>query len=94
MSNKTKVVLSIIAIVAVWSLVALAASACSTDKEPTPNTTPIVVVTEGDTVANLAPPTRLDIIMQPTGNPKLRCADAGGTFKELNGRLLCEDVDY
>lgn len=53
-----------------------------------------VTVHEGEEVRNIDPPTKLHVIMDPSGDPEQRCLDMGGGFMSANGLLLCQDVDY
>lgn len=62
--------------------------------EPMPVVTVSITIEEGHDLHNVKRPTRVDVIMAPTGDPVQRCEDMGGKVVSVGGRIVCEDVDY
>lgn len=54
-----------------------------------------VTYIEGNTVPDVAPPTKLNVVLIPTGDPEQRCLDMGGFYSYGADNVhYCMDVDY
>lgn len=71
-------------------LAGLAVLALALALPPAPGAPDAVLVLEFGFVPDLTPPTRLDLVMVPVGDPAARCKLSGG---HLAG-IVCQGVDY